>query len=142
MNRNIDLSRFIRVQKDTYQTALKEIQNGHKISHWMWYIFPQILGLGRSSTSQFYAIQNLEEAIAFLHDPYLGSNLCEISSALLGLESNDPTEIFGRPDDMKLKSSMTLFALISEDDSIFHQVLRKYYGGRFDEQTLRKVGIY
>ena len=123
-------------QKRSYPTALQEIQNGRKMSHWMWYIFPQIAGLGHSYTAQYYAIQNLEEARAFLNDPYLGKNLLEISHALLPLETNNPTEVFGKPDDMKLRSCMTLFAAVSEEGSVFHQVLEKYFDGNRDRLTL------
>lgn len=124
-----------------YQTALKEIQSGHKYSHWMWYIFPQIHGLGRSSTSQYYAIQSLDEARAFLEDPYLGKNLLEISQALLNLDTNNATEVFGRPDDMKIRSSMTLFSLVADADPVFQKVLDKYFGGRKDGRTLRILGL-
>ncbi len=131
-----DLSRFTYAHENSYRTALGEIQNGKKMTHWMWYIFPQIHGIGRSSTSQYYAIQTIEEAKAFLLDPYLGGNLREISHTLLGLNENNPTTIFGKPDDRKLKSCMTLFASISEDSSVFHQVLEKFFNGRMDERTL------
>ena len=117
MKQNIDLSRFVEAHNQSYETALKEIKNGHKYSHWMWYIFPQIQGLGRSSTSQYYAIKNSDEALAFLNDEYLGGHLIEISKALMKLDSDNPTEIFGKPDDMKLRSCMTLFASVSDDNS-------------------------
>ena len=133
---NSDLSRFMYAHENSYRTALGEIQNGKKMTHWMWYIFPQIHGIGRSSTSQYYAIQTIEEAKAFLLDPYLGGNLREISHTLLGLTENNPTTIFGKPDDRELKSCMTLFASISEDSSVFHQVLDKFFNGRMDERTL------
>lgn len=141
MNNAIDLSRFVKAHKQSYQTALKEIQSGHKYSHWMWYIFPQIHGLGRSSTSQYYAIQSLDEARAFLEDPYLGKNLLEISQALLNLDTNNATEVFGRPDDMKIRSSMTLFSLVADADPVFQKVLDKYFGGRKDGRTLRILGL-
>ena len=132
----IDLNRFVEAQKDDYQTALGEIKSGRKKSHWMWYIFPQIAGLGRSSTAQYYSIKNLEEAKALLEDPYLGTNLKEITAALLGLDGNDPIAVFGHIDSMKLKSSMTIFGLVSEEGSIFQQVLDKYYGGDKDQRTI------
>ena len=109
-----DLSRYVTAQQRDYQSALTEIKNGKKVSHWMWYIFPQIRGLGKSSTSQFYAIQSLDEAKAFLEHPYLGHNIIEISEALLSLDTSDAYEVFGKPDNMKLKSSMTLFARASQ----------------------------
>lgn len=131
-----ELSRFVKAQQSDYQQALSEIKNEKKTTHWMWYIFPQIKGLGKSSTSQYFAIQSVEEAKAFLNDSYLGGNLLEISQTLLSLNQNNPTAIFGRPDDMKLKSCMTLFACISEEDSVFHKVLDKYFNGKMDKKTL------
>ena len=136
MNQNIDLSRFVEAHNQSYETALKEIKNGHKYSHWRWYIFPQIQGLGRSSTSRYYAIKISDEALAFLNDEYLGGHLIEISKALMKLDSDNPTEIFGKPDDMKLRSCMTLFASVSDDNSIFHQVINKYFDGKPDKRTL------
>ena len=137
MNAAIDLSRFTAAHRRSYQTALSEIRNGRKRSHWMWYIFPQIQGLGRSSTAQYYAIRDLDEAAAFLSDPYLGGNLLEISRALLELEERDPRVVFGTPDDLKLRSCMTLFSLLSEEASVFHRVLDRYFQGEPDRWTLR-----
>ena len=136
MNDSQDLSRFLDAHRHSYASALQEIRSGRKRSHWMWYIFPQLRGLGRSSTAEYYGIQSLDEAAAFLAHPVLGANLREICSALLALESDNPTEIFGWPDDLKLRSSMTLFAAAAPEDAVFQQVLRKYYGGRPDELTL------
>lgn len=141
MDQAIDLSRFVKAQKRSYKTALKEIRNGFKETHWMWFIFPQIHGLDHSTTSQFYAIQSLDEAKAFLEDPYLGRNLHEICNVLLNLRSSNATEVFGRPDDKKLKSSMTLFSLVSGDDNIYQQVLDKFFDGRRDNRTLRILGF-
>ncbi len=138
-----DLSRFTTAHQRSFETALKEIRNGKKVSHWMWYIFPQIDGLGRSETAIHYAIKNEEEAIAFLYDPYLSNNLTEICEALLELECDDAYEIFGDPDDKKLRSSMTLFAHVSEDEgSIFHEVLEKFYDGQPDYRTLNILKGY
>lgn len=134
-----DLSRFTNAQKHDYETALAEIRSGRKRSHWMWYIFPQIQGLGRSQTAQFYAIRDLGEAAAYLNDPYLGKNLREISKALLEIEGSSASQIFGSPDDMKLRSSMTLFALASQDNQVFRDVLAKYYHGKMDERTVKIV---
>lgn len=136
MEQVIDLSRFISAHKHTYNDALSEIRNGKKKTHWMWFIFPQIAGLGRSFTAQYYEINSPEEAKAFLNDRYLGGNLIEISSALMRLETNDPTRVFGKPDDMKLRSCMTLFASVSEDGSVFHQVIDKYFSGVPDHRTI------
>ena len=137
----MDLSRFTEAHRRSYRTALAEIQNGRKETHWMWYIFPQIQGLGYSPTAQYYAISSLDEAAAFLQDAYLGGNLQEISRALLFLSGDDPTEIFGSPDDLKLRSSMTLFSVVAGEDSVFQEVLEKYYDGRPDGRTLQILGI-
>ena len=137
MNGSHDLSRFTQAQRSSYDTALREIRGGRKRSHWMWYIFPQIQGLGMSSTSQYYAIEDLDEARDYLRDPLLGSRLVEISRALLALPTNDAYAVFGSPDDMKLRSCMTLFACAAEDEPVFRQVLDKYYGGRMDGHTLK-----
>ena len=141
MDQVIDLMRFTEAQKETYQTALKEIKNGHKRTHWMWYIFPQIHGLGRSSTSQYYAIHSLDEADAFLQDPFLGENLVTICHALLALETNNATEVFGKPDDIKLMSSMTLFSLVPDSNPVFQNVLDKYFSGKRDYKTLMILGL-
>lgn len=132
-----NLHRFLSAQQNTYATALEEIKNGKKESHWMWYIFPQISGLGFSETSKLYAIKDLKEAKTFLQEPVLGKRLIEISTALLQLESNSPGRVFGSPDDMKLKSSMTLFAAIPFADPIFDKVLDKFFRGVRDAQTLQ-----
>ena len=107
----------------------------------MWFIFPQIHGLGHSSNSQYYAIQSLDEATAFLQDPYLGRNMLEICHVLLTLDTNNATEIFGKPDDMKLKSSMTLFSLVPDADPVFQNVLDKYFDGKRDHRTLKRLGL-
>ena len=129
------LDRFIKAQENTYLVALKEIKNGRKQSHWMWYIFPQIKGLGMSETSKYYGIDGEEEAKAYLDNEILGSRLREITSELLKLNIDNPVDIFGTIDAMKLKSSMTLFDYVS-DDKIFSQVLNKYYNGEIDEKTI------
>ena len=110
------LDRYKNAQAASYETALKEIRNGKKESHWMWYIFPQIIGLGETSTSIYYSIKSIEEAEEYLNDEVLGTNLREITNALLELESNDPVEVFGPIDALKLKSSMTLFDTVSRND--------------------------
>ena len=120
---------------------MEEIKNGHKNSHWMWFIFPQIHGLGRSPTSQYYAVKSLDEATAFLQDPYLSGNLLEICHALLILDKNNATEVFEKPDDMKLKSSMTLFSLVPNADPVFQNVLDKYFGGKRDYRTMKILGL-
>ncbi|MCH3988056.1 MAG: DUF1810 domain-containing protein [Lachnospiraceae bacterium] len=137
------LKRFIDAQKQDFKAALQEIRTGRKRSHWMWYIFPQIQGLGFSSTSRYYAIQDLKEAEDFLADLYLGKNLLTICDALLKLDTDDPYQVFGSPDDLKLRSSMTLFLAAAVEagnsaaEESFSNVLKKYYGGRRDEKTLQ-----
>lgn len=136
-----DLSRFHNAQAHDYQTALSEIRSGRKRSHWIWYIFPQIEGLGFSSTSQYYAIRGLDEAKAYLADQLLRSRLEEISLALLDLDSSDPSAVMGYPDDLKLRSSMTLFAAVEPENGIFQSVLDKFFDGIPDERTLRLLGM-
>ena len=130
-----NLNRFFSAHEKNYQKALLEINSGKKTSHWMWYIFPQIKGLGNSDYAKLYAIQNLAEAKDFINHPILGSHLLEISQALLKLPSSNAFEIFGKPDNRKLQSSMTLFAQVSDED-VFEKVLDKYYEGEMDQKTL------
>ncbi len=131
----MDLERFILAHNKSYETALNEIKNGYKESHWMWYIFPQIRGLGMSEIAQYYEISNLDEAKEYLANDILRSHLFEISQALLNLSTNDPLEVLGYPDNLKLKSCMTLFNYI-EPNSIFQKVLDKYYNGEIDMTTI------
>jgi uncharacterized protein (DUF1810 family) len=132
----MDLSRFISAQEKDYTVALTEIQNGRKRSHWMWYIFPQIAGLGNSETSKFYALKDKSEAQAYLDHPVLGKRLVEICEALLALEDNHATRIFGSPDDLKLKSSLTLFAALPNAHPVFKALLVKFYNDIPDWLTL------
>jgi uncharacterized protein (DUF1810 family) len=132
-----ELSRFLEAQEGDYARALAEIRSGRKRSHWMWYIFPQIEGLGHSSTARFYAIKGIEEARAFLAHPILGALLHECVQAVLSVEGKTAEEIFGFPDVLKLRSCATLFAQLSEQSSLFERLLQKYYGGAADEATLR-----
>lgn len=144
MNRSISehsLERFIEAQKRDYETALQEIKNGRKRSHWIWYIFPQVKGLGFSPTSEYYGIDGMKEAKAYWENDYLRAHLLEITQALLVLDESDPTEVMGYPDDLKLRSSMTLFSLVAKDEPVFQSVLDKYFGGEPDVQTLQKVGV-
>ena len=135
------LDRFVKAQNNEYAAALAEIKSGRKRSHWMWFIFPQYDGLGLSEVSRFYAIKSVDEARAYLDHPILGSRLIEISSALLLIRDKDARNIFGTPDDLKLKSSMTLFASIAEKDSIFEKVLDAYFQGKKDEKTLNLLNV-
>lgn len=132
-----NLNRFVHAQAHSYETALNEIRNGQKRSHWMWYIFPQLRGLGQSANAQFFGISCAEEARAYLSHPVLGARLVEISEALMALEDRDACRIFGYPDVQKLRSCMTLFAAVSESPNVFQRVLDAYYGGRSDEMTLK-----
>ena len=136
MNSDYDLERFLEAQSFSYAHALREIQRGRKQTHWMWYIFPQLVGLGRSYNSQYYGIADLGEARAYLAHRVLGARLREISSVLLTLDGNDPRAVMGSPDDKKLQSSMTLFANATEDNEVFLAVLEKYYGEAQDSATL------
>ena len=134
-----NLQRFIDAQKNSYATALNEIRNGCKESHWMWYIFPQIAGLGFSETSQFYAIRDLTEATMYFQHELLGKRLLEISQALLDLDTDNAYEIFGSPDDIKLCSSMTLFAQVQNVPPVFKNVLDKFFNGKADNKTLQLI---
>ena len=133
-----DLERFLKAQEYSYDTALKEIKNGKKVSHWMWYIFPRIAGLGTSSTAMYYAIKDKKEAEEYISNPVLWNRILEISSALLSIDSSDPYEVMGYPDNRKLKSSMTLFYEVSGNE-IFKKVLDKFYNGEEDGFTLEKL---
>ncbi len=134
-----ELKRFIDAQAQNYDDALREIRNGRKTSCWMWYVFPQIKGLGQSITSKFYGIKDLQEAKDYLNDSILGKRLKDICEAALEVESNNASKVFGSPDDMKLRSSMTLFELAAPDDPIFGKVLDKYFEGRRDMHTIQIV---
>ncbi len=136
-----DLDKFLRAQAGDYETALAEIRAGRKESHWIWYIFPQLRGLGASSASYLYGISGLEEARAYLAHPVLSARLTEISEAMLSHTDKSAYQILGGTDAKKLRSSMTLFALISPEDSVFHRILRQFYGGRMDRKTLNLLGL-
>ena len=132
-----NLKRFLDAQEYDYETALSEIREGRKRSHWIWYIFPQIAGLGFSSMSAYYAISSKAEAVAYMQDETLRSRLLEITEALLLLPENEPRMVMGYPDDLKLRSSMTLFAKTSPEEKVFQKVLDKYYDGMPDEKTIQ-----
>ena len=134
-----DLGRFVTAQRGSYEQALAEIASGRKRSHWMWHIFPQFAGLGVSVTSRKYAIGSLAEAEAYLRHEVLGPRLVACAEALLAVEGRSAREIFGSPDDLKLRSSATLFAQVSRAGSVFHRLLDRYFGGEADEATLRLV---
>ncbi|GAA4795036.1 DUF1810 domain-containing protein [Olivibacter ginsenosidimutans] len=137
MNESYDLERFLTAQDKDYAIALTEIKNGQKKSHWMWYIFPQIKGLGYSELSQFYAINDLHEAQAYLEHPILGERFIHISNELFKLPLHDARSIFGYPDDLKLRSSLTLFQALPHTNPIFQKLLTKFFQGKKDDRTLQ-----
>lgn len=132
-----DLERFVLAQRVNYEDALREMRCGRKQTHWMWYIFPQLRGLGRSAMSMRYGLDGLEEARAYLAHPVLGPRLLECCEAVLKADSNDPWEVFGSPDDLKFCSCLTLFALAAPSVLIFEQLLDKFYGGQKDLRTIQ-----
>jgi len=143
-----DLQKFLNAQEhgysfgSTYETALLEIKNGKKISHWMWYIFPQIQGLGFSKTTAYFSIRDLNEAIDYIQHSVLSARLIEISSELLNLETNYPMVVFGNPDAYKLRSCMTLFKYVAPDEPVFQQVLDKFYQSGEDNRTINIIRNY
>ena len=134
-----NLERFVSAQHSIYAEVLSELRAGMKTGHWMWFIFPQIRGLGRSPVSIEYAISSREEAAAYLQHPVLGPRLKECTQLVLDVEKRSAEEIFGSPDDMKLRSSMTLFAQVSADGNIFSRALQQYFGGAPDQLTLDRL---
>lgn len=136
-----NLTRFVQAQETNYDQALAEIRSGRKRTHWMWYVFPQFHGLGFSSTSQRYSIKSLDEARAYLDHPILGPRLLKCAEAVLHVEGRSAREIFGSPDDLKLRSSATLFASVLPAGSVFDRLLEKFYGGSRDDKTLHLLGI-
>ncbi|TVT38390.1 DUF1810 domain-containing protein [Hymenobacter setariae] len=135
-----NLQRFLDAQATDYAQALAEVKAGRKRSHWMWYIFPQVQGLGFSETSRLYGIKDLAEATAYLQHPVLGPRLVAICEALLQLPGSNATSIMGSPDDMKLRSSATLFGAVPGASQVFEQVLGKFFGGTPDAKTLQLLG--
>ena len=137
----MNLQRFIDAQDVDYEIALNEIKSGKKRSHWIWYIFPQIDGLGLSSMSRMYAIKDIEEARAYVKNEILYNHLIEITTALLNLETNNIYDIMDEPDDMKVRSCMTLFSEVLPDNPLFKKVLKKYFSGVKDMQTIKILGL-
>lgn len=137
----VDLTRFLYAQVDSYATALAELKKGQKQSHWMWCIFPQFDGLGHSETAKYYAIKNRAEAQHYLNHPVLGQRLIECTKAVLAVEGKSISAILGFPDDLKLHSSMTLFAQFADTDSIFTRVIDKYFAGIADSKTLQLLNL-
>ena len=134
----MNLDRFVEAQAPVYDKALAELKAGRKQSHWMWFVFPQIAGLGHSPMAQHYAIQNLAEARAYLAHPLLGARLRECTRAVITVTGKTAHEIFGSPDDLKFRSSMTLFAHAAPDENLFRAALEKYFDGE-DPLTLREL---
>ena len=130
------LDRFVAAQRETYDVALNEIRSGRKQSHWMWFIFPQIDGLGSSPMARQYAIKSADEAKAYLAHPLLGVRLLECAEAVLGISGRSVREIFGSPDDLKLRSSATLFAAVAPKRSVFERVIERYFNCQPDQRTL------
>ncbi len=134
-----DLERFVSAQTPIIERAVDELRGGRKRSHWMWFVFPQIAGLGRSVMADYYAIAHLDEARAYLAHPLLGSRLKTCTELVLAVEGKSAHDIFGSPDDFKFRSSMTLFAVAAPEDKIFQSALEKYFGGEGDALTLSKL---
>ena len=139
MSDPFSLQRFVDAQSQTYDQALAELRAGQKRTHWMWFVFPQVAGLGRSGMAQRFAISGLDEARAYLAHPVLGRRLVESARALTDLDVDDPAAVMGSVDAMKLKSSMTLFALAAPDEPVFREVLDHYFAGELDEGTTSRV---
>jgi uncharacterized protein (DUF1810 family) len=139
MNTQFDLERFIQAQDPVYSTVLEELKSGRKRSHWMWFIFPQIAGLGSSATSRKYAIASLDEAAAYLAHRVLGKRLRECSALVLALDGHDIGGIFGSPDDRKFHSSMTLFSEVAPDEAVFQDCINEFFDGLPDEATLDRL---
>ena len=136
---SFDLERFLSAQESVYSSVLSELRDGTKVSHWMWFIFPQIDGLGSSKKARHYAILSLEEANAYLAHPLLGSRLIECTNLVNNVEGKSPRQIFGSPDDRKFHSSVTLFSLIEPRRPAFERALDKYFNGELDERTIAIV---
>lgn len=134
-----NLARFVAAQERVYPQALEELRRGRKVGHWMWFVFPQIAGLGRSPTARIYAIASLDEARAYLAHPVLGPRLRECTDAVNRIEKRTASEIFETPDDLKFRSSMTLFANATDDNGIFVAALARYYDGVFDPATMTRI---
>lgn len=132
-----DFERFVQAQDYNYKDALQELQNGRKQSCWMWYVFPQIKGLGQSFTAKMYELDSLDEARAYLEHPILGRRLIEICEIVLNISSNDAYEVFGVPDNLKLRSSMTLFEQADPSQAVFGKILDKFFQGERDQKTLQ-----
>ena len=140
MKDEYNLQRFIDAQAGVIESVLAELRLGRKTGHWMWFIFPQLKGLGFSSMAQYYGIEPLAEASSYLEHPLLGPRLIECTRLVISIEGHSLREIFGTPDDLKFRSSMTLFAQATSENDIFMEALEKYCGGNYDQATLDRLG--
>ena len=139
MRSESDLERFVEAQDAVYESVRRELRAGRKATHWMWFVFPQLRGLGHSATARYYGIGSAAEALAFLAHPVLGPRLRECVELVLGVEGSTAHRIFGSPDDLKFHSSLTLFATVAPHDALFSRALEKYYGGERDPLTLARL---
>lgn len=140
MSDTFDLTRFVDAQRAIYPNVLEELRDGRKRSHWMWFIFPQLAGLGRSETARFYAISGAAEAHAYLHNPLLSARLLECTRTVLEHSNRSAAYMFGSPDDMKLRSCMTLFATIAPEHTCFQDVLNRFFEGQPDAKSIALLG--
>ena len=140
MSDTFDLTRFVDAQRAVYPNVLEELRDGRKRSHWMWFIFPQFAGLGRSETARFYAISGAAEAHAYLHNPLLSARLLECTRTVLEHSNRSAAYMFGSPDDMKLRSCMTLFATIAPEHTCFQDVLNRFFEGQPDAKSIALLG--
>jgi len=139
MHSESDLERFVEAQDAVYESVRRELRAGRKATHWMWFVFPQLRGLGRSATAEYYGIGSAAEALAYLDHPVLGARLRECVALVLGAKESTAHRIFGSPDDLKFRSSMTLFAAVAPSEPLFRQALDKYYGGEPDPLTAARL---
>jgi uncharacterized protein (DUF1810 family) len=139
MDTQINLERFVEAQAPVYSAVIKELKAGRKTSHWMWFIFPQLAGLGRSATAREFAIASADEAAAYLAHPLLGARLRECSALVAAIDDKQIDEIFAPPDDLKFHSSMTLFAEIAPDEAVFQDCINKFFDGELDEATVERL---
>ena len=140
MQNDFNLERFVEAQRNVYDTALAELRAGHKRTHWMWFVFPQMAGLGRSATAERYAIASADEAAAYLAHPLLGPRLRACAAAVAAHDAQSAHAIFGSPDDLKFHSSMTLFADVAPDEAVFQACLDRFFDGKTDSATLARLG--
>ena len=142
MNDAFNLYRFVEAQNEVIEEALAELREGQKRTHWMWFVFPQIRGLGHSPMAERFAISGLQEAVAYLEHPILGPRLRDCTNLVNAIQHQNIAQIFGYPDDMKFRSSMTLFTHVAQDNQEFAEALRRYFGGEPDPMTIERLQIH